>query len=918
MSDFDSEKVRDFAQRLNRETGRGDARDQGRDTSSNASRSSRRSRSDEREPSQPSPEEVLQDRFEELGEKRRGLLDSSGAVDVTDLSEFRDVTDKRRQIQNELDKIEGGRGEVVIRRPGESLESATRDAASRRARRLSDITDRSVEVTKDVPRPEDQQRRPEQRRDNRGDLQDALLEAQRQRSDEASQRQIIRRALLAESRRRSRPADFREAESPEPLFGGDIPILTPLSRVGRVARRPLDDAVESEQQRVITQSDIPGLERASTRASEFLEGVRQEADSSLVRGDNRVGLSLGREGLDIATGIGFVAAQPQTVASSVGSRVGEAVESGDALDVVPSPQNQALARRRLPFALGAELSTGFIPASGLSRPGRAGTSGRRLDRFGDVDSGDLTSFEPTVIDTRTGQTTLQRLDDVEDIAITDRGVGGATRVPDSQSFLLDEDTGRVTGLSRRGPLGEELASQQPSRFREGSVNEEFVVDRGSRVEQLTGSLDDSQVGGDVVNPVRMQQRLLDEPSSQQRLGSDETFVLENVNTGRRQTVPGDRASSLLESGRFDIVVRNPSLAERTRIRRAREQQMQKQGSGFQTDLTSLRTREARESPSIRNVVEDTTTSSRGLGLGKRGQAQLTRPQSRFDLDTRTNVDIGGVRRTRSVRGRSVFPEPDSQGLSRQLDRLATRRLTSNRFTPRGFSLFDTDTSTSLEGLQSQDSLQSFEPITGLREELSFDTEQSQRVGSIQRQGQRQRQDVDSLFGRTTGGRQRSSSLGRFSSRGRSSRRRVRKPRKRGGLSFEPPSPRTSGDEGKPSQADVFVKRRGNFEKVNDGWLTFEEAQDKGAKIVSNTPARTFKVKSSKQMRRGRFEGTPGFFKDNKHKFRKSKNHSFGKVEKAEFAIETPGEIEGITEKGLRTLRRNRGDTPSGSGNRFGL
>lgn len=863
---------------------------------SRRSRRRRRRRDRDEEQSGPSPSEVLEERFEELGERRRGLLDARGSVDISDLSEFRDVTEQRRQIQNELDKIESGDGEVVIRSPGESLESATRDAASRRARRLSDLTSRSVEVTKDVPR-----RRQSEQSDRGVDLQNLLLETQRQRSEEEQRREVIRRALLAESRRRSRPADVREAEGPGPLFDGDIPFLTPLSRV---ARRPLDRFFETEQEReerVLTQSDIPGLESASTRAAEFVESVGQRADTSLVRGENRVGLGLAREGLDIATGIGFVAAQPGTVASAAGRRVQEAAESGDALDIVPRPQNQALARRRLPFALGAEVATGFVPVSGFSR-------GRRLTRFGDdvgsVRSGDLTSFEPAVVDVRTGQTTLQRIDDVDDIAVTERGVGGATRVDEPQSFLVDEETGRVTGLSRRGPLGEELASQQPSRFRESAVDEEFVVGRDESVEQLTGSLDRSQVSGDVVNPASVQQRLLDEPTSQQRLGSDETFVLENVNTGRIQTVRGDRVGSLLESGRFTIVNRNPGVAERTRIRQARNQQRTTQGSGFQTDLTSLRNNQRQPSRSIVRNVDD---ADFGLGLGKRAQAQLAPTRSRFDLDTSTDVNIGRRSTRLSRRRRSVFPEPDSEGLSRQLDRLATRRLTRTRFSPIGFSLLDSDTRQSLDSLQSQDGLQGLSDMTGLREELSFDTVQSQRIGSLQRQAQRQGQEFDSLLRQDSRGSQRRLSRGSITrpttrqSRGRSSGR--GRPRGRGRSGFGIPSISRKDSDGKPSRVDVFVKRKGRFEKVNTGGsLSFDEGKSLGAKVVSNTPARTFKVEPSTSMRRGEFRGDTGFFSENRDRFRESKSEPGALVEKSEFAIDSPGELRGITFKGLDSLR----------------
>jgi hypothetical protein len=111
----------------------------------------------------------------------------------------------------------------------------------------------------------------------------------------------------------------------------------------------------------------------------------------------------------------------------------------------------------------------------------------------------------------------------------------------------------------------------------------------------------------------------------------------------------------------------------------------------------------------------------------------------------------------------------------------------------------------------------------------------------------------------------------------------------------PRIPRLSfGQSNKRASAfDVFVKQKNKFVQVNKNPLTKDSALFKGASIVDNTALRTFKIAPSKSNKAP--EKISSAFFDEKRFYRK-KSGVF--VEKTTFAIDTFGEKEEITEKGI--------------------
>ena len=112
--------------------------------------------------------------------------------------------------------------------------------------------------------------------------------------------------------------------------------------------------------------------------------------------------------------------------------------------------------------------------------------------------------------------------------------------------------------------------------------------------------------------------------------------------------------------------------------------------------------------------------------------------------------------------------------------------------------------------------------------------------------------------------------------------------------------------------DVFVKKTGKFIKITDRPLTRLTALSRGARKVADTPARTFKIKPATLIPKRKDE-EDDFFLKTRRKFRdfriksgkpvKLKEGKF--IEKAKFAIETPGELKGITFKGLEALKKKK-------------
>lgn len=111
---------------------------------------------------------------------------------------------------------------------------------------------------------------------------------------------------------------------------------------------------------------------------------------------------------------------------------------------------------------------------------------------------------------------------------------------------------------------------------------------------------------------------------------------------------------------------------------------------------------------------------------------------------------------------------------------------------------------------------------------------------------------------------------------------------------------------------TYVKEKGKYKKVTEKPLIKQQALGKGAYYADNTPVRTFYIKPAKKAAtigsEPRYMGT---WMVNKPKFRKPirKGKESKKdtrwIEKTKYNIDTPGELKGITVKGLQKLEKMR-------------
>ena len=109
---------------------------------------------------------------------------------------------------------------------------------------------------------------------------------------------------------------------------------------------------------------------------------------------------------------------------------------------------------------------------------------------------------------------------------------------------------------------------------------------------------------------------------------------------------------------------------------------------------------------------------------------------------------------------------------------------------------------------------------------------------------------------------------------------------------------------------VFVKSKKKFIKANKVPLRRENALSLGADIVDNSTSRTFKVKKSGKVKK--LKRIDPFFSKNRFKFREFKQRGGERartpdrfIERTNFAIDSEGELAGITAKGLLELRRRK-------------
>lgn len=125
----------------------------------------------------------------------------------------------------------------------------------------------------------------------------------------------------------------------------------------------------------------------------------------------------------------------------------------------------------------------------------------------------------------------------------------------------------------------------------------------------------------------------------------------------------------------------------------------------------------------------------------------------------------------------------------------------------------------------------------------------------------------------------------------------------------PPIPKKIMDFFEPPVYDVFVKKRQyvsgekvyptEYEQIGDN-LSRYDAMSLGATKVGNTAKRTFKIKPSEGPRKKSKKKVSSWFSI-AHQFNQKSKNVF--VEKVDYAINSPGELEEITMKGIAAQRR---------------
>lgn len=109
--------------------------------------------------------------------------------------------------------------------------------------------------------------------------------------------------------------------------------------------------------------------------------------------------------------------------------------------------------------------------------------------------------------------------------------------------------------------------------------------------------------------------------------------------------------------------------------------------------------------------------------------------------------------------------------------------------------------------------------------------------------------------------------------------------------------------------DVYANIKGDFVKLNKQELTKSQALGKGAGVIATTPLASFKIAETGNYLSEEDEGlnkrTRKLFKQFRKPKRSSKlrTNDYTFVEKRKYRIDTPGELSGITYKGISTRRR---------------
>lgn len=555
---------------------------------------------------------------------------------------------------------------------------------------------------------------------------------------------------------------------------------------------------------------------------------------------------------------------------------------------------------------------------------------RNADDTASPRAGQTTGDEPTFIASRQ---TNDGEPEVVDVELPSFQREQTTTVSPEDTLdirLFDEETQRATPLSSDGPLGEQVASQNPDQFSEVQVEGSSLQtesDVGTAESLVSRQTQDVAPDQQPASTIDLLDRVVEDTVTDTTLVDDDTLRLRNVETGRVQEAPLDQGLRLSQTQRFELVDGTLSPAERTRIREA----VRGQPQGFVEDL-----RRNIGNEETLSIIDDVTPGV-GEQTNQTSDIGLDDFQSLFDLDRRGQTRLGSRQRTRpepnddlggftdettTTTQRSLFPEAEDLAPTQSTGLSRFDETTSAAF---GLASLQPRENTGLGlGVGQSDRLD--QPLLSLDQPgLDFDVdseslgsfeEEFQGVRGLQDQGQTQRtsQDQD----------QTPRIRFRQDQQTRNTLRQDPRPRQ-----DEPDNPRRDEPRQRPPRGGVpprfdddieyeddgraynaVTNRRGEEITLNDEPLSRTAALDTAGEYSDTTAARTVKLEPIPG-EEPEVQGD-GAFLELENKFRPSQSEQGAIVEKTSFAIDSPGEKQDIT------FKANNEDTSSDQGFLRGL
>lgn len=847
---------------------------------------------------------------------------------------LRDRKEQLREVQQDVAQARsaarfGGAG--VVRREGESIESARKRAAEetvdtfekvvqgesdsereQRARELREFTQREI------------QNKNQRRREPTEAEKQAQMSIEPKTMSEQPDMSRTPRGALDPSRQPQLQAGDTQTDG-EDIFGNPISDTLEFFQVADpIGNLPsIPDTVRTVEDTVTDQFGSLVADIRELQSGKPAETTTERALQSFDEATRAEGVGGEQSGLDLLQGplegLADASQAPEAVEEFLSSGETDAFEQSRDFtpDETPVVTVGRLASEELSFegvARGPSLLDEVLPGARAASPSDVTTSSPRAgsgvaDEDTVVAARRIADEEPNLVDTdlrsfQGDQPAVSSVDPEDTIDIR----------------LFDEESGRATPLSRQGPLGERIATQNPERFSEVRVTDtalEAESDVGTAESlvsrQTTGETPDTQPA----STLDLLDRVVDNTPTDASLVDDDTVRLRNLETGRIQEAPLEEGVQLSQTQSFELLDEGLSPAERTRIREA----VRGQPQDFVEDL-----RRSIGDEETLGLIDEATP---GTGVNQqRGTTDISLDDvdSFFDLDRRGQVglgrqqrpkptpsdDLGGFADETSTTQRTLFPEAEAP--SQPFDTPAASPF--DEITGASFAASTTAFDQQQRGLGfgfdealDQPVVELEQPGVGFETDLpalgEFEDEftgvrQDQRQSQKQRQDQRQ--DEDQLL------RPRQDQQTRFDlqPRGRDEGR---------GRPDEPNRPRNRPPAGAPPRFDdgieykndgraynAVTNRRGEEVTLNDEPLTRKAALDVASEFADDTAARSVKLEPIPG-EQPEVEGTGGFL-ERENKFRPSKSEQGAIVEETEFAIDSPGEKQDITLQGLQAQRQN--------------